>query len=56
MSEQKPSSLDEQKKSRPKIEICRNGNRQHFWFHDPDEKTLNAIKTLLELEKEARKN
>ena len=34
--------------------ICRNGNRQHFWFHDPDEKTLNAIKRLLELEKEAR--
>ena len=34
--------------------ICRNGNRQHFWFHDPDEATLDAIKKLLEFEKAAR--
>ena len=34
--------------------ICRNGNRQHLWFHDPDEASLNCIKRLLELEKQAR--
>ena len=34
--------------------ICRNGNRQHFWFHDPDEVTLGFIKKLLEFEKAAR--
>ena len=36
--------------------ICRNGNRQHFWFHDPDGATLDSIKKLLELEQIARKN
>jgi len=34
--------------------ICRNGNRQYFWFHDPDEATVNGIKRLLELERNAR--
>jgi len=34
--------------------ICRNGNRQYFWFHDPDGAALSAIKRLLELEKQAR--
>jgi len=36
--------------------ICCNGNRQHFWFHDPDNATLEAIKRLLELEQKARAN
>jgi len=34
--------------------ICRNGNRQYFWCHDPDKATLSAIKRLLELEQKAR--
>lgn len=34
--------------------ICRNGNRQHFWFHNPDETALEAIKRFLELEQKAR--
>ena len=34
--------------------ICRNGNRQYFWIHDPDESALDGIKKLLELEKQAR--
>ena len=34
--------------------ICCNSNRQHFWFHDPDVATIEAIKRLLELEKKAR--
>ncbi|MCL2707972.1 MAG: hypothetical protein FWF03_02525 [Defluviitaleaceae bacterium] len=36
--------------------ICRNGNRQHFWFHDPDEVALDGIMKLIELEKSARAN
>lgn len=34
--------------------ICRNSNRQYFWFHDPDEATINCIIRLLELEQKAR--
>ena len=34
--------------------ICRNGNRQHFWFHDPDKATIAAIKRFLELEQQIR--
>lgn len=34
--------------------ICRNSNRQHFWFHDPDQAAIDCIKRLLELEKKAR--
>ena len=34
--------------------VCRNGNRQYFWCHDPDKATVTAIKRLLELEKKAR--
>jgi len=34
--------------------VCRNGNRQYFWCHDPVETTVNAIKRLLELERTAR--
>lgn len=34
--------------------VCRNGNRQHFWFHDPDAESVEAIKRLLVLEKNAR--
>ncbi|MCL2816453.1 MAG: hypothetical protein FWD23_17800 [Oscillospiraceae bacterium] len=34
--------------------ICRNGNRQYFWFHDPDDAAVGAIKRLLELEQKAR--
>ena len=34
--------------------ICCNGNRQYFWFHDPDKATIAAIKRLLELEQHAR--
>jgi hypothetical protein len=34
--------------------ICSCGGRQYFWFHDPDEATLEAIKRLLELEQKAR--
>ena len=36
--------------------ICRNGNRQYFWFHDPDEATVAAVKRLLELEQRARES
>jgi len=36
--------------------ICRNGNRQFFWCHDPDDETITALKRLLELEKKAREN
>ncbi|MCL2363456.1 MAG: hypothetical protein FWC71_02200 [Defluviitaleaceae bacterium] len=34
--------------------ICANGNREYFWFHDPDKNTLNAIIRLLNLERTAR--
>jgi hypothetical protein len=34
--------------------ICRNSNRQYFWFHDPDNAVLSAIKRFLELERFAR--
>jgi hypothetical protein len=34
--------------------ICRNGNRQHFWFHNPDKATLDGIKKLLQFEQEVR--
>ena len=34
--------------------ICRNGNRQYFWFRNPDKGSIDAIKRLLELEKIAR--
>jgi len=36
--------------------ICRNSNRQYFWFHDPDDASLNVIKRRLELEQTARTN
>ena len=34
--------------------ICRNSNRQYFWFHDPSQSDLDGIKRLLELEQKAR--
>jgi len=34
--------------------ICRNGNRQHFWFHNPDKATIEGIKKLLEFEQQLR--
>ena len=34
--------------------ICCNGNRQYFWFHDPDKATVAALKRFLELEQKAR--
>ena len=34
--------------------ICRNGNRQYFWFRNPDKAAIDAIKRLLELEQQAR--
>jgi len=34
--------------------ICRNGNRQYFWFRNPDKESIDAIKRLLDLEKTAR--
>ena len=35
---------------------CRNGNRRHYWFKDPDVTELKAVKRLLELEQQARIN
>lgn len=34
--------------------ICCSITHQYFWFHDPDEATINSIKKLLEFEKNAR--
>ena len=33
---------------------CRNGNRRHYFFKDPDAAEIDAIKRLLEMEQEAR--
>jgi len=34
--------------------ICRNGNRQYFWFRNPNAEVIEGIKRLLELERKAR--
>jgi len=35
---------------------CQNMNRRFYWFTDPDTATLDAIKRLIELEREARRS